>query len=230
MPGFHTTRWSLIAAVREPAAPAAQLALAELCASYWYPIYAFIRRTGHNADAAQDSTQGFFTQLLEKGGLAGADRAKGKFRSYLLGACRHYLANEHDHATAAKRGGGQPVLSLDFPDAERRYLVEPIDQRTADQLFERRWALTLLDRTMSELQAEYAAAGNESLFDRLKETLTGGAASHAEMATDLGMTEGAVKVAAHRLRKRYRELLREAIADTADDVDEEIRELFRALG
>jgi DNA-directed RNA polymerase specialized sigma24 family protein len=227
---FHTTRWSLVAAVRDPAEPTARQALAELCATYWYPVYAFIRCSGHDADAAQDSTQGFFTQLLEKGGLSGADQAKGKFRSYLLGACRHYLANEHYRATAAKRGGGQTTLSLDFPDAERRYLVEPIDVRTPDQLFERRWALTLLDRTLRELRDEYVASGNDTLFDRLKDSLTGEGASHAAVAGELGMTEGAVKVAAHRLRKRYRERLREAVADTADDVDEEIRDLFQALG
>lgn len=230
MPGFHTTRWSLVAAVRDPAEPTARQALAELCAIYWYPVYAFIRRSGRAADVAQDFTQGFFTQLLERGGLSGADQAKGKFRSYLLGACRHYLANEHDRAMAAKRGGGQRQLSLDFPDAERRYLIEPMDERTPDQLFERRWALTLLDRTLSELRVEYIAAGNEALFNRLKDSLTGAGAAHAEAAVDLNMTEGAVKVAAHRLRKRYRERLREAVADTADDVDEEIRDLFRALG
>ncbi len=230
MPDFHTTRWSLIAAVRDPVEPAARQALGELCVMYWYPIYAFMRRTGHDADAAQDLTQGFFTQLLERGGLSGADQAKGKFRSYLLGACRHYLANEHDRVKAAKRGRGQRQLSLDFPDAERRYLIEPIDDRTPVQLFERRWALTLLDRILEELRKEYVIAGAAVLFDRLKDSLTGDGAAHAEVAADLGMTEGAVKVAAHRLRKRYRERLREAVADTADDVDEEIRELFRALG
>jgi DNA-directed RNA polymerase specialized sigma24 family protein len=230
MPAFHTTRWSLVAAIRDPAEATARQALAELCTIYWYPVYAFIRRSGQTPDAAQDLTQGFFTQLLERGGLSGADQAKGKFRSYLLGACRHFLANEYDRATAAKRGGGQRVISIDFPDAERRYLIEPADNRTPDQLFERRWALTLLDRTLSELRDEYFAAGNDALFDRLKDSLTGEGEAHGAVAIDLGMTEGAVKVAAHRLRKRYRERLREAVADTTDDVDEEIRSLFAALG
>lgn len=218
-----------MAGLRDPAEPVARQALAELCVVYWYPVYAFIRRTGHDADAAQDLTQGFFTQLLERGGLSKADQSMGRFRSYLLGACRHYLANEHDRANAAKRGGGQRHLSLDFPEAERRYRVEPADQCTPDQLFERRWALTLLERTLTELRGEYVAAGNAPLFDRLKDSLTGDGASHATIAGDLGMTEGAVKVAAHRLRKRYRERLREIVADTADVVDGEIRDLFRAL-
>jgi RNA polymerase sigma-70 factor (ECF subfamily) len=233
MPDFRTTRWSLIAAARDPAEPESRQALAELCNLYWYPLYAFIRRNGHDADASQDLTQQFFTQLLDKHGIVGADRAKGRFRSYLLGACRHFLANEFDRATAAKRGGGQLVLSLDFPDAERRYGAEPADNRTPEQLFERRWALTLLDRTLAELQAEYAATGNGPLFERLKESLTGDGPAYALVAAELAMTEGAVKIAAHRLRQRYRERLRETIADTVDspdEVEDEIRSLFAALG
>jgi RNA polymerase sigma factor (sigma-70 family) len=230
MPHFATTRWSLVAAAKDPAA---RQVLAELCGLYWYPVYAFFRRRGHSADDAGDLTQEFFARLIEKAGIAGADRAKGRFRSYLLGACRHFLTNEHDRAAAQKRGGGRVIGSLDFSDAERRYAAEPADDRTPEQLFERRWALTLLDGVLAGLRAEYVTAGQEPLFDRLKSSLTGEAGSYADLAAELGMTEGAVKVAAHRLRRRYRDRLRAAIAETVetdDDVEAEIRDLFAALG
>jgi RNA polymerase sigma-70 factor (ECF subfamily) len=230
MPRFATTRWSLVAAAKDPAA---RQALAELCGLYWYPVYAFVRRGGHAAEDAADLTQGFFARLIEKAGIAGADPAKGRFRSYLLGACRHFLANEHDRAAAKKRGGGRVIGSLDFTDAERRYAAEPADGRTPEQIFERRWALTLLDGVLGSLRAEYASGGQEVLFDRLKASLTGEAGPHADLAAELGLTEGAVKVAAHRLRRRYRDRLRAAIAETVatpDDVEAEIRDLFAALG
>lgn len=230
MPRFATTRWSLVAAAKDPTAGQA---LAELCGLYWYPVYAFVRRRGHSADDAGALTQEFFARLIEKAGIAGADPAKGRFRSYVLGACRHFLANEHDRAAAKKRGGGHVVESLDLTDAERRYAAEPADDRTPEQLFERRWALTLLDDVLAGLQAEYATAGQELLFDRLKSSLTGEAGPYADLAAELGMTEGAVKVAAHRLRRRYRDRLRAAIAETVetdDDVEAEIRDLFTALG
>jgi RNA polymerase sigma factor (sigma-70 family) len=229
MPRFATTRWSLVAAAK---GPAARQALAELCGLYWYPVYAFVRRRGHPADDAGDLTQEFFARLIEKGGIAGADPAKGRFRSYLLGACRHFLANEHDRAAAQKRGGGRAVGSLDLADAERRYAAEPADGRTPEQVFERRWALTLLDGVLAGLRAEYGTAGQGVLFDRLKSSLAGDAGPYAELAADLGLTEGAVKVAAHRLRRRYRDRLRTAIAETVatpEEVDAEIRDLFAAL-
>ncbi|HEY1377696.1 MAG TPA: sigma-70 family RNA polymerase sigma factor [Gemmataceae bacterium] len=229
MPDFATTRWSLVAAAKDPAA---RQALADLCGLYWYPVYAFVRRRGYSADDAGDLTQEFFARLIEKAGVAGADPAKGRFRSYLLGACRHFLANERDRAAAQKRGGGRPVGSLDLADAERRYAAEPADGRTPEQVFERRWALTLLDGVLAGLRAEYAAAGQDVLFDRLKSSLTGDAGPYVELAAELGLTEGAVKVAAHRLRRRYRDRLRAAIAETVatpEDIEAEIRDLFAAL-
>jgi RNA polymerase sigma factor (sigma-70 family) len=226
-PRFATTRWSLVAAAK---GPAARQALAELCELYWYPVYAFVRRRGHSPHDAADLTQAFFARLIETAGIAGADPDKGRFRSYLLGAVRHFLANEHDRAVAKKRGGGRVIESLNLSDAERRYAAEPADGRTPEQLFERRWALTLLDGVLAGLRAEYAASGQAVLFDRLKATLTGDAGPYADLAAELGMTEGAVKVAAHRLRRRYRDRLRAAIAETADDVEAEIRDLFTALG
>lgn len=232
MPNFRTTRWSLIVAAQNVNKTKARQALAELCELYWYPVYAYIRRTGHNADRAQDLTQELFARLIEKHNFAAADRSRGRFRNYLLGAVRHFLANEFDRATAAKRGGGQSVLALDFPDAERMYGVEPVDERTAEQIFERRWALMLLARTLTEVRDVYAKAGNEELFDRLSGSLTGESEGYSTVADDLDMTEAAVKVAAHRLRRRYRDRLRAIIADTVEtpaDVDDEIRALFAVI-
>jgi RNA polymerase sigma factor (sigma-70 family) len=228
-PRFATTRWSLVAAAKDPAA---RQALAELCELYWYPVYAFVRRRGNSAADAGDLTQGFVARLIETAGIARADPDKGRFRSYLLGAVRHFLANEQDRAAARKRGGGRAIGSLDLADAERRYAAEPADDRTPEQLFERRWALTLLDGVLAGLRSEYAAAGQELMFDRLKSSLTGEGAPYSEAAAALGMTEGAVKIAAHRLRRRYRDRLRTAIAETVatpDDVEAEIRDLFTIL-
>ncbi len=232
---FATTRWTLIAAARDGAAPEARQALAELCRLYWYPLYAYIRGRGNTHDQAQDLTQEFFATLLEKGGLAAVEQGKGRFRSFLLAACQHFLANQHDRDTAQKRGGGRSLVSLDFGDAEGRYSLEPAHAETPERLFERHWALALLDRVLARLRGEYEAAGRDRLFERLKTRLTGdaGGGPHARAAADLGLSEGAVKVAVHRLRKRYRDLLREEIAQTLDDpgqVDEEIRSLFAALG
>ncbi len=229
---FATTRWSLVVAARGDSS-AARAALAELCRLYWYPLYAFVRRRGHAHDEAQDLTQEFFTRLLERDDLAAVDPARGRFRAFLLAACRHFLSNEHDRATALKRGGGRQLLSLDFGDADRRYAAEPGHEQTPERLFERRWALTLLDRVVQRLREHYETAGQLPLFEALKGSLTGAAGdSHAEAAAALGMTPGAVKVAAHRLRQRYRDLLRDEIAQTVEDpaaVDDEIRALFSAL-
>jgi RNA polymerase sigma-70 factor (ECF subfamily) len=231
---FATTRWSLIVAARDRHTPAAETALAELCTAYWYPIYAFIRRSGRDATAAEDLTQEFFARLLEKSWLGQADRARGRFRSFLVTACRHFLANEYDREIALKRGGGRLPLSFDFHDADNRYAREPADNLTPERLFERRYALTLLDQVMTTLRAEYTESGKEPLFDALKGTLEGtmDGPFYADVAGQLGMTGGAVKVAAHRLRQRYRERLRAAIAETLDDpagIDDEIRHLFGAL-
>jgi len=229
---FATTRWSLIKAARDPAAPVARQALADLCRLYWFPIYSFVRRRGHADDRAQDLTQEFFTRILERDGLATADPQRGRFRAYLLAACQHFLANQHDYDTAQKRGGGRVPLSLEFRDADSRYGVDAPGGRTPEQEFERRWALTMLDQALAALRAEYAAAGKESLFERLKASLTGEAEPYAVIAAELGLSEGAVKVAAHRLRQRYRDCLHAAIAETVnsqDQIEDEIRALFAAL-
>jgi RNA polymerase sigma factor (sigma-70 family) len=231
---FQTTRWSLVAAAKDPAAPESRQALADLCRVYWYPVYAYVRRRGHDHHAAQDLTQAFFARLLEKNDLAAADRSRGRFRSFLLAACQHFLANRRDYETARKRGGGRAHVPLDFADADGRYSREPAHDDTPERLFDRQWALGLLDRAVAELRAEYEGSGRGKLFDALKECLAGGAeVPYAELADRLGMTEGAVKVAVHRLRQRYRDRLRAVIADTVakpEDVDDEIRDLFTALG
>jgi RNA polymerase sigma-70 factor (ECF subfamily) len=229
---FATTRWSLVNAARDPAAPAARQALADLCKLYWFPIYSFVRRRGHTDDKAQDLTQEFFTRLLERDGLATADPQRGRFRSYLVAAFQHFLANQHDFETAQKRGGARAPLPLEFGDADSRYGLEAPGGRTPEQEFERRWALTMLDQALAALRAEYATGGKEALFERLKASLTGESEPYAVIAVDLGLSEGAVKVAAHRLRQRYRDCLRAAIAETVDSqeqIEDEIRALFAAL-
>jgi DNA-directed RNA polymerase specialized sigma24 family protein len=231
---FATTHWSLIVAARGGESAEARDALAALCQAYWYPLYGYIRQQGHAADAAQDLTQEFFARLLEKDFLGALDPEKGKFRAFLLAACKHFLANERDRARAEKRGGGRACLSLDFGDAEARYGREPEHAQTAEKLFERRWALALLDGVLTRLSAEHAARGKGALFDRLRGFLVGERqpGGYAGAAAELGLTEGAVKVAVHRLRQRYRELLREEIGRTLhdpEDIDDEIRALFAAL-
>jgi RNA polymerase sigma-70 factor (ECF subfamily) len=225
----------MIVAARDGEAAQAQTALADLCRAYWYPLYAHIRHLGHSADQAQDLTQEFFARLLEKDFLGAVDREKGKFRSFLLAACRHFLANEHDRERARKRGGGRQALSIDFHDADGRYLLEPAHGETPERLFERRWALALLEQVLTRLRHEYETAGKGRLFGVLKSRLTGDVRGtpYSRVAVELGLSEGAVKVAVHRLRQRYRELLREEIGQTLDDatqVEEEIRALFAALG
>ncbi len=231
---FATTHWSLVLAARDRAEPGADDALASLCALYWYPLYAYVRRRGHGADDAHDLTQSFFARLLEKDFLAAVDRGKGKFRSFLLASCNHFLANEHDRARARKRGGGRRLLSLNAADAEGRYLAEPADDLTPERLFDRRWALALLQEVMGRLRAEFEAKGKARMFERLRGFLVGEKGTGYRRAADeLRLSEGAVKVAVHRLRQRYRELLHEEIARTVgapEEVEEEIRALFAALG
>jgi RNA polymerase sigma-70 factor (ECF subfamily) len=233
---FAETQWSLVlAAGRGGDSTRARDALAALCRSYWYPLYAFVRRQGHAPHDAQDLTQDFFARLLEKNWLAGVDRTRGRFRSFLLAAMKHFLANEWDKSKALKRGGGvHNFISLDAESAESRYALEPADNLTADKLYERRWALTLLDRTLARLRDEFVAEGKAKQFDELKFTLTGGRGEtpYAELAAKFGMTEGAVKVMVHRLRQRYREVLRAQIAETVGDageVEAELRHLFATL-
>jgi RNA polymerase sigma factor (sigma-70 family) len=230
---FATTHWSQIAAACDGDDAAARTALAGLCEAYWYPLYAFIRRQGYSAEQSQDLTQEFFARLLERDFLGALDPTKGKFRSFLLAACQHFLSNERDRERAQKRGGGRTILSLTPESAEARYLREPSHVQTPEKLFERRWALTLLDTVLSRLREEHRDRGKEAHFDRLRVYLVGErGAPQTDVAAALGMSVGAVKVAAHRLRQRYRELLREEIARTVDDltqVDDEIRQLFAAF-
>jgi RNA polymerase sigma-70 factor (ECF subfamily) len=229
--GFAETHWTVVlSAARGDATPRAVAAMAELCRAYWYPLYAFIRRRGYDSHAAEDLTQEFFARLLEKHFLESVDRRKGKFRAFLLAALKHFLANEQDRARAQKRGGGQAVIRLDALDAEARYGLEPVDYLTPDKLFERRWALAVLERVLARLEAEFAAAGKADFFAALKGFLAGGPArTYGAAGEHLGMSEGAVKVAVHRLRRRYRALLRDEIAQTVVDpaeIDDEIRYLL----
>jgi RNA polymerase sigma-70 factor (ECF subfamily) len=232
---FQTTRWSLIVAAREGDGDRAREALADLCSAYWYPLYAFIRRQGHDAETAQDLVQGFFARLLEKGDLAAVDRHKGRFRSFLMAACSHYLANQADHDRAQKRGGGRVPISIDRLRAEGRYHVEPACNLTAERLFERQWALALLDLVLGRLETDMGQAGKSRQFSALRPVLLGSAEKtpYARIAAELGLTEEAARAAATRLRRRYREILREEVARTVDDatdVDAEIHSLFAALG
>ncbi len=232
---FPTTRWSRIVAAGDRDAPEAREALSSLCAAYWYPLYAFIRRKGHGPDEALDLTQEYFAGLLERGTVAAADPGKGRFRSFLLADCRHFLAHRREHDRALKRGGGKPPLSIDARDAEGRYIREPSHSRTPEHLFERDWALAMLEGVLARLRREYQESGRGETFNALKVALTEDPRSipQAELAARLGMTPGAVQVAVHRLRKRYRVMVREAIAATVADeaeVEGEIRELFAALG
>jgi RNA polymerase sigma factor (sigma-70 family) len=233
-PSFETTHWSLVLAASDRARPQADEALATLCGSYWYPLYAFIRRRGHDPDRAADLTQGFFARLLEKEFLRSVDPSRGRFRAFLLAACKNFLANEYDRETARKRGGGRAPVSIDFRDAEGRYLAEPAHDLTAERLFERRWALTILEQSLDRLEREARQADKSTLYERLKPHLTGadGRLSYAEVGQTLGMTEAAVKKAAQRMRQRYREIVLERIGGTVDDpaqVEDEVRALFTIL-
>jgi RNA polymerase sigma-70 factor (ECF subfamily) len=233
-PAFVTTHWSLVVSAGSNETTHARNALEKLCRIYWFPIYAFVRRQGHNPHDAQDLTQEFFARLLEKKQLAGADPVKGRFRSFLLAALKHFLANEWHKARAQKRGGGQVPIPIDASTAESKCGIDPADHLTAEKIYERRWALTLLDQVLRRLRDEYARDGKENLFEQLKPTLTEASRSvrYADIAARLGTTEGAVKVAVHRLRQRYREVLRAEIADTVaspGEVEDEIRNLFAAL-
>lgn len=231
--GFHSTRWSLVTRAAGSDRSVARLALAELCELYWYPLYAWLRRAGHDEPAALDLVQSFCADLLERGGLHGADAERGAFRQYLLGALRHFVHNQTRRENAARRGGGKLPWSLD--DAEPRYAQEPMQCASPERLFERRWAVALLDRALASLRADYRARNREAVLLALEPALLGhdDALDHAATAAVLGTTEGAVKVALHRMRTRLRELVRHQIAQTLTDpgsVDEELQHLFEALG
>jgi RNA polymerase sigma-70 factor (ECF subfamily) len=232
---FATTHWSLVLAAGRRGSPASREALATLCQSYWYPLYAHVRRRGYRAEDAQDLIQDFFARLLEKDYLRVVERDRGRFRSFLLASLDHFLANEWRRAHARKRGGKRPTLSLDFRVGEGRYAAEPAHELTPVKLFERRWALTLIDQALVRLRDEFDRAGKGELFELLKPCLggDGGAAPYRDLAARLDMTEGAVKVAVHRMRRRCGELLREEIARTVagpEEVEEELRDLFDTLG
>ena len=224
---FAATRWTVVLAARRETSPQARVALEELCRQYWYPLYAYVRRSGYESHEAEDLTQEFFVRLLAKNYLAEVDPEKGKFRSFLLASLKHFLANEWDKARAQKRGGGRTFVSL---DAETRYRQEPVDELTADKLLDRQWALALFEQVLGRLEAET----DPKQFAALKPFLTAEkeAIPYANVAGQLETSEGAVKVAVHRLRQRYRKLLREEIAHTVAspaEVDEEIRHLFAAF-
>ena len=231
--GFCSTQWSLV--LRAGGAPdgGARPALESLCGRYWYPLYAYVR--GRVGDAhAQDLTQAFFARLLETRLLARASPERGRFRAFLLASLKNFLANEHDRATARKRGGGRAALPLDWDTGESRLSLEPRTDLTPDRVYDRQWAILLLDLVLDRLRAEYAAAGKGPLFDRLKDALagTGRGVAYDALARDLDLSADAARQAASRLRKRYRELLRAEVAATVDDpadVDDEIRGLFAAL-
>lgn len=231
---FTATHWSVVLAAAEGDSARARVALEALCHAYWYPLYAFVRRMGQSPPEAEDSVQGFFALCLEKNYLAAAQKEKGRFRSFLLLALKRFLAKERDKSRARKRGGGQKPIALDGLTAEQRYALEPAEYLSADRLFERRWALTLLEQVLSRLRDEQAAAGRLEAFEELKEfLLTGGRGTpYQEVGTRLGLSEGAVKVAVHRLRQRYRVLLEEAIENTVaspGEVEEERRFLLEVL-
>lgn len=208
--------------------------MATLCEIYWYPLYAYVRRQGYQSNDAQDLTQGYFAKLLERRDLADPDQSKGRFRSFLLASMKHFLINEWDKRKTLKRGGTHTTLSIDFERAESRYSLQPSHSRTADALFDKEWALTLLDNVRTTLAEEWAADDKRSQFAELSVYLTGEKAgsSYREVGERLGMTEGAIKVAIHRLRRRFRDLLREQISQTVDgdaEIDAEIQVLFNAL-
>jgi len=214
--------------------PEAARALEELCRTYWFPLYAYVRRRGPTKEDAEDLTQAFFARLLEKNPFAGLDSEKGKFRAYLLASLKHFLANARDKAQAQKRGGGGAHLSLDWQTADTKFQVAATQEPSPDKAFDREWALALLAKVIDRLQTECAAEGKAKLFDQLKLFLTAGRAETAqrETAKSLGIEEGAVRVAVHRLRKRFRQLLRDEIANTLADpamVDDEMRALFVAF-
>ena len=230
---FATTHWSVVLEAQSES-PAAQEALEKLCRTYWWPIYGFVRRHGYSPEEAQDLTQGFFALLLERRDLDAVRREKGRLRSYLLASLRNFLAKARRRAMTVKRGEGRALVPLDELLARERADLEPADTLTADRIFERRWALTLLEQVLTRLESEYRSAHNAKLFDCLKESLSDepGRRSQAEVAAELGMTEDAVKQAFHRMRQRYRQLLHDEIAQTVavpGDVEDELRHFISVL-
>lgn len=231
---FATTRWSIVLAAGASDAPRAREAMTALCEQYWFPLYAFARSRGSGPEEAEDLTQGFFAHVLEKHALRNVDPDRGRFRSFLLASFRHFISDERSRQQAKKRGGGVAALSLDAAAAEERYALEPVDELTPEKTFERQWALTVIEQTVARLRERYASRGKLDHFEALKVFLSGEKrpVPYAEVAPRLGISELAVKVAVHRLRKRFRDALREEIAQTVSakaEIDEELRALYSAL-
>jgi DNA-directed RNA polymerase specialized sigma24 family protein len=232
---FLTTHWSVVLSAGQKDTPEAARALEKLCRAYWYPLYAYVRRRGYGPDDAQDSTQSFFARVLERDLLSRASAERGRFRSFLLAMLQNFLADEHDRTLTRKRGAGQPAVSLDALDGEARYALEPRHDVSPDKLFERRWATTVLEQAWMRLEAQYAAEGKLDLFRELRRfnSIQESAPGYAESASKLGLPENTVKSLVHRMRRRYRTLLRAEIAQTVADpteIDEEISYLLRVLG
>jgi RNA polymerase sigma factor (sigma-70 family) len=228
---FATTHWSVVLAAGQGSQISAEKALDRLCQMYWYPLYAYVRRCGRSPHDAQDLTQSFFARVLETDFLERADKLKGRFRSYLLTSLKHFLSDEYHRERAVKRGGGQSFISMDNEAAEERYRLEPVEEMDAEKIFERRWALTLLEKTLEQLEKEYQETGKGALLDSLRNFLLGdkGETTYGDAAKTLSMTEGAVKVAVHRMRRRYRELFCAEISSTVanpDEIEDELRHLF----
>jgi len=234
-PLFVTTPWSVVLVAQGRSSPESAAALETLCRAYWYPLYAYVRGSGHAPHDAQDLTQEFFARLLAKDYLRAADREKGRFRTFLRVCLKRFLANEWDRQRAQKRGGGERPTSLEAAVAEQRYATELATGVPPDRLYERQWAMALLEQAMSRLRAEYTDTARIAEFEQLKSALTAerGAIPYAELAAALNTTEGAARVAVHRLRKRYRELFRATVADTVSEpgeVDDEVRHIATVLG
>ncbi|HET7711205.1 MAG TPA: sigma-70 family RNA polymerase sigma factor [Thermoanaerobaculia bacterium] len=231
---FATTQWSLVLAAGKGGPGDARAALERLCAIYWYPVFAFVRRRGHSVEEAEDLTQSFFQRLIEKGDLAAADRDLGRFRTFLLTACQHFLLNERDRSLTLKRGGGQFMLPIDIAVAEQRYQCSLGHAETPEHLYDRQWCLALLDAVLDAVRSEYVEAGKGNLFERLRGFLTmdDAAGRQIDAASDLNMSPAAVKVAVHRLRRRYRDALRRRVAETVDTeeaIDDEMRYLLKTV-
>jgi RNA polymerase sigma factor (sigma-70 family) len=231
---FATTHWSVVLAAGNADSTCARDALSRLCETYWYPLYAYARRSGHSAHDAQDLTQSFFARILEENWMAKPDPQRGRFRSFLLASMRHFILNEWKKENRQKRGGGQTILSLNDDSAENRYQLEPIEKKTPETMFERNWALSLLDGVLAKLEQEYSREGKTEWMLVMRPALTSdrGSIDYADMAAKLGMTETAARVAVHRLRQQYRRLIRAEVAHTVaapEEVDAEIGHLFRSL-
>ena len=231
---FATTRWTIVNAAGNPSHPHAEGALAELCQTYWHPLYGYLRRRGHDPEAAQDLTQGFFARVLERQDLRAADPARGRFRAFLLTALKRYVINEHERATTVRRGGLVMPLSLDFEEAERIYSRERREDESPDRVFVRKWAAIAIDRALGRLRLEGETGARPEVAEQLLPYLTdaGELPSYRDVAASLGLSEGAVKVAVHRLRQRFGEILRSEIRETVlteEEVDGEMHELIRAV-